>query len=519
MRIVLIRPSHRTGSLFLKKLGFLPVPIGLLQLAGELLRSGENSVSIIDMEADEKSTDDVVRELAAISPELVGITLHATAAHNTAVEIIRKTRSILPDVKFIAGGHHATFMAEELIRAGFDIVVLGEGDRTISEIADVVRNSEGLSKVKGIVYRKDGDIFRTSRRELIRDLDTLSLPALDLVDPSKYRLESFGSLQSVICLETSRGCPYACDFCSVTPVWGNRWRSKSNGRILRELEYAQSLGYGWVFFTDDVFFAEPVVAERRKLFDEIIQRKLGIRWIAQTRPDAVVRHPDLVGHAARAGMRMAAIGVESGSRETLRRMRKALRPSTSQKAVEILDRNGVLTLCSIMLGAPFETVADMLKTVRFGSKLVNSGADLIQFTVYTPFPGTGVFYDSIRKNSLITTDWERFDILTPVMRTGVSPVTIQAIQTFGVYFFQIKSYFRFKFRKQSMVGEKAALLDLATDYVLQKLLVYLKDMLTFPARLKETRDLFKATEAVGLTGNAIKELTASENMPIYSAAK
>lgn len=517
MKIVLVRPSHKTGSLFLKKLGFLPVPIGLLQLAGELLRSPENSVSVIDMEADEMSVEEVANQLKDLGPDLVGITLHATAAHNTAIEIIRKTRELLPDTKFIAGGHHATFMSEELIDGGFDFVALGEGDETIAELVTALRDGTGVTGVRGLVYSDEGRATRTARRELIRNLDGLSLPAFHLVDPGKYKLETFGSDDSVICLETSRGCPYACDFCSVTPVWGNRWRSKSNGRIMEELEVASRLGYRWVFFTDDVFFAEAVIKERAKLFDTMIRRGLDIKWIAQTRPDAVVRHPDLIKKAALAGMRMAAIGVESGSRKTLRMMKKGLRPSVSHRAVEILDGNGILTLCSIMLGAPYETVGDMLQTIRFGSKLVNSGADLIQFTVYTPFPGTPVFYDAVRNSRLMTTDWERFDILTPVMRTKVSPAVIQLLQSFGVYYFQFKSYLRYKMRMQEMDPEKAALLGKATSYVLAKMGVYLLDMLGLPRRMKETMKLF---ENAGHDDAAYeKRLVASENSLIYSTTK
>lgn len=517
--VVLLRPSHRTGSLFLKKLGFLPVPIGLLQLAGELRKECGNNVSVIDMEADDKTVDEVVEELLQRVPDIVGVTLHATAAHNTAVEIARRTKEAMEGVMFIAGGHHATFMAEELIRGGFDVIVLGEGDGTIGEIAQAVRKGEGLSNIKGIVYEDNGIVRRTPGRELIRHLDDLAMPALDLVDPSRYGLDTFGTGESVICLETSRGCPYACEFCSVTPVWGNRWRSKSNQRIIQELELAKKLGYSWVFFTDDVFFAEPVVGERKKLFDEIIRRGIGIKWIAQTRPDAVVRHPALIELAAEAGMRMAAIGVESGNQETLRRMRKGMKPPTSKKAVEILDRNGILTLCSIMIGAPYESLQDMVKTVRFGSMLVNAGADLVQFTVYTPFPGTGIFHEAVRKGTLITTDWERFDILTPVMVTKVSPALIQLLQNFGVYYFQMKSYLRFKLKKQGMSTEKAALLESATGYVLKKLRLYLADIAALPSRMNSTRKLFAAGRGRKMNEELVRELTASENLRIYSTAK
>ncbi len=154
LRAVLIRPSNKTGSAYLSKCGFLPAPLGLLALSGELQRIEGSSVKIIDMEVENVTLDETVKETIEFHPDLVGITLHATAAHNNAGYIARKIKEMKPDKVLVAGGHHATFLPKESLRNGFDISVLGEGDETIYEIGNAVKDGGDFSRINGIVYKK-----------------------------------------------------------------------------------------------------------------------------------------------------------------------------------------------------------------------------------------------------------------------------------------------------------------------------------------------------------------------------
>jgi len=126
MKTVLIRPSNPTGSGYLTEWGFLSTPLGLLQLAGCLLTMDDSEVKVIDMEADQMQVDRAVDEALDFNPDMVGVTIHASAAHRTSTRIAQSIKEQKKDTLLIAGGHHATFLPTELLRGGFDVVALGE---------------------------------------------------------------------------------------------------------------------------------------------------------------------------------------------------------------------------------------------------------------------------------------------------------------------------------------------------------------------------------------------------------
>ncbi len=519
-RAVFVRPSNRTGSAYLNKWGFLPAPLGLLALAGEIKRVPESEVKIIDMEGDNLSLDDAVKQILEYNPDLVGITLHATAAHNNAGYIARAVKKAMPDTVLVAGGHHATFLPEELIEAGFDISVLGEGDETIYDIAMAIIENKGFNKINGIVYKDNSGIKRTEPRKLIQDLDTLPMPPLELLDPDKYTFKVFGSHDRVMCLETSRGCPYGCDFCSVTPTWGNTWRNKSNERIVQEMENAKKAGYNWIFFTDDIFIVEPNVKHRDALFNMIIEKNLNTSWIVQMRVDVTSRHPDLIEKAAKAGMSISFLGVESGSEEILKKMHKGEFTPQSAMAVKILSSNGIVVIVGMMIGAPYERYRDLKSTVKFSRELARAGADALQFSIYTPLPGTRIFQEALENNELFTLDWDRFDVLTPVMKTRVGPVLDQIVQFYASYSFYIYKFLRGKILGLQLAGKKKKLIDTGTKFIVDMMPEYLRSMGKFPKHVLETYDMYWNSKKNGFIGKeGHEELVSNSNKIIYDMGK
>jgi anaerobic magnesium-protoporphyrin IX monomethyl ester cyclase len=516
MKTVLIRPSNPTRSGYLTEWGFLPTPLGLLQLAGCLLTLETSEVKVVDMEADQMQTDRAVDEVLRLKPELVGITIHASAAHKTATKIAQNVKDQKPDTLLVAGGHHATFLPNELLREGFDVVALGEGDDTIIDIGRTVQGQMQLKDIPGIVFKNHGEFVRTQPRALVENLDRLPFPALDLVQKEKYGIRVFGDNDTVACLETARGCPYACDFCSVTPTWGSKWRNKSNARILMELDQARRLGYDWVFFTDDIFVVYPNVNQRMDLFQKMIQHDFHFKWIVQMRADVTALHPELIRLGAEAGMRLVFLGIESGSPEILRRMHKGLFTPQSVNAVRVLGENGVMVLCGMMLGAPYESFQDMVGTIDFSRKLADAGADAVQFTIYTPLPGTRVFDDALRENKLFTLDWDRYDVITPVMKTRVHPALIQMLQFYGNYSFYVRKFLMGKLQHHKVKEFKRDLVSNAHEFILDEMPTYLRDVVSLPKKLISTIRLYNSlTKDPELPDEEIAELLEFSSKIIY----
>ena len=516
MKVVFIRPSNPTGSGYLRSFGFLPVPLGLLQLAGDVRATGNHEIKIIDMEADQISIPDVINDTVRFNPDIVGLTLHATAAHNVSASIAKGVKEMKPDVITLAGGHHATFVPEEMLRSNFDVVVMGEGDETMMELVNVLENNDDLGKVKGIVYKdKEGNIKRTPPRPLIKSLDKLPMPAFDLVDREKYTFDVFGRNETVACMETSRGCPYACEFCSVTPTWGNSWRNKSNERILKELSEIRRLGYSWVFFTDDIFIVQPNIKDRMKLFDQMMEMGLSTNFIAQMRVDITARNPEVIKKASDAGLRIAFLGVESGDDETLKKLHKGTVTSLAEKAVEVLHENGVVILIGLILGAPYDTFKKMMKTIRFAYRLSDLGADSVQFSIYTPLPGTRVFVKALKEKRLFTLNWDYYDILLPVMKTKSNPLLVQFLQYYGNYTFYVRKWIRSKFVRNRVPERKMELLRRAEKYFAGKLGYYMKEIVvSLPMGLIKTARLMRQ-ESLPPDGK-LQELIASSKVIVYS---
>jgi anaerobic magnesium-protoporphyrin IX monomethyl ester cyclase len=238
-------------------------------------------------------------------------------------------------------------------------------------------------------------------------VDGLPFPARDLIDLSAYARARMGS-RTIMPVHTSRGCPNRCRFCSSTRFDGARWRARSAGSVLAELEHIHGdLGFGAVAFMDDNFTRSP--KRVHEICEGILRSGLDLRWWCFSRVDTVARHPDMVRHMAEAGARSIFIGVESPSAAVLRRFGKGIGPEMAREAVGILKRNGFEVLASFILGAEEETRRDLRATIRFACELDTHTA---QFTLLTPYPGTALYADL--KDRIREREWTKYDSLHAV---------------------------------------------------------------------------------------------------------
>jgi len=214
-------------------------------------------------------------------------------------------------------------------------------------------------------------------------------------------------------------------------------------------------------------------------------------------------------------MRLVFLGIESGSPEILRKMHKGLFTPQSINAVKVLHKNGVIVLCGMMLGAPYESFQDMVRTIDFSRKLADAGADAVQFTIYTPLPGTRTFNEALRADRLFTLNWDRYDVLTPVMETRVHPALIQMLQYYGNYSFYVRKFLMSKLKPRREAGFKRNLIWNAQKFIIDTMPTYLRDVLSLPAKLASTTKLYSSLAREVLDAEKVDELLQLSNKIIY----
>ncbi|MEM2846904.1 MAG: radical SAM protein [Nitrososphaerota archaeon] len=405
MSLLLISPP--TSSVVKEILGASGPPLGLAYLAAVAEEQGWK-VRIIDGLTEGLSMQDIAGIIRSLQPEVAGITATTPAIYD-AYEIARIVKEHSPNSLVLLGGPHATFMAYEVLEECpyIDVVVRGEAEETLKEILERIERGGDLSEVAGITYRAGDRIKENPSRGLIDDLDSLPIPAYNLLPMGKYVVDRVRYAAIV----TSRGCPYGCIFCSSSLQFGKRWRAHSPERVLEELMILRyDYGAREIEFLDDTFTLKMSRAE--EISRMIVSEGLDISWSASSRVNTFSRS---LGEAMRrAGAHTIYFGIESGSDKTLRLIGKGITRRQAMDAVKAARNSGLNALGSFIIGFPHEGEEDIRATIRFADKV---GVDLAQFTIATPYPGTRLWEMAVKENLLLTRNWRKFTTLDVVMRS------------------------------------------------------------------------------------------------------
>lgn len=395
-------------------LGLKAPPLNLMYLAGAVEQAGF-SPQIIDANLLNVPPDRIAEIIAPLHPDLVGLTA-TTATISKAFQYIKKIRDAVPESFIFIGGPHVTFLPAETLAdcRELDAVVIGEGEETVVELVRSFSTTDPHwpDPIQGIAYRrKDGDMVRimvTPARPLIQDLDTLPFPARHLVPFNEYKL--FNREAAIGYMITSRGCTFACNYCSSSHLMGRKFRARSPKNVVDEVEeLAVVYHVDTIEFLDDNFLLDR--SRALNIAREIRSRGLDISFVASSRVNGV--NHDLLRELKQAGLSTIYYGVESGSMRTLYLMNKRITLSMAEHAVRIAKDCGISVLTSFILGYPGETYEDMDATIRFAISL---DPDYAQFTILTPYPGTPIFQKLKEANLLATEEWDRYTVLEPLIR-------------------------------------------------------------------------------------------------------
>lgn len=358
-KILLINPPETEQT------GFISPPLGLASLAGTLQAAGFG-VRIVD--GCRTGWAGVKAELETCRPDLVGITC-LTPGRKKALACARLAREILGQCTVVLGGAHPTLMYRQLLEnyPEVDLVVVGEGELALLEIA----RGEPPEKIAGVASRGPGGAVVFTERRPVEDLDSLPLPAWQLLGPELLKYPPNSPIPSHngidlaavprVSVVFSRGCTGRCEFCSTWRVWKG-WRGRSPGRMADELELLyKDFGIRHFCFADDAMTVDRGAAIG--LCDEIIRRGLKIAFYATTRADCV--DPELLARLKAAGCYEVSFGIESASPELLRRMNKKADVETALAAIKMTRAAGLRACALLIAGNAGETAATIDETVDF----------------------------------------------------------------------------------------------------------------------------------------------------------
>ena len=383
-------------------------PLGLVCLATVLNQHGIDT-RIVDG-AISNNYQSVIAEITNESPDYVGITASTVSIYNAA-KVAKMVKEVNHSIITIIGGPHITAVPLETMERflNFDIGVIGEADCTITELLDTLESRGELSKVKGIIFRSNGQLIKTAESLPITDLDKLPKPAWDLLPIiSKYYCPPVHTVKRLpaALMVTSRGCPAKCTFCDRS-VFGNLLRANSAEYVMEMMqELYQEYGIREFQFRDDNFLAfRPRLIELCKL---IKSEKLDIVWSLAGRIDMV--NPKVLRLLSESGCWQIWYGIESGSQRILDFINKKTKLDKIKEVVKWTNEAGISACGFFMIGLPTETKKDIESTIHLSRSLELDDA---HFTFFTPFPGCEL-YNDIRQYGEFDDDWRKTSCWNPV---------------------------------------------------------------------------------------------------------
>lgn len=373
MRVLLINPYYPISET-------PSPPLGLAFLAA-VLESAGIKVQILDLVVYPYSKDQLDHLLHEFKPHLVGATA-VTMNFDHAVRVLQDVKSIDADILTVMGGPHVSFCVEETLESHpeIDVIVMGEGEETLTELVKAFKSRTSWEAINGLAYENEGQLVVTAPRKPIQDIDTLPEPARHLLPLGRYR-----ALGLPISMTTSRGCPFKCIFCVGRKMVGPKVRYRNPIKVVDELTYLAGLDFHQINIADDLFTASK--KHCLAVCDEIIHRKLNVKWTSFTRVDTV--SGPVLEQMKLAGCTAVSFGVESGSPEILNTIKKGITLDQVIAAVNLCNDVGLTPQASFILGLPGETPDTLKQTVTFAEKLKKMGV-LHGYHLLAPFPGTDV---------------------------------------------------------------------------------------------------------------------------------
>jgi len=387
-------------------------PLGILYIASYLEKfAPEHKVYLLDCVSEKISYDALREKLKEIKPDLAGISSFSVALVDI-VKVAQLIKEINPDAHICMGGHHTmVFPKEALELKNIDSIILGDGEKAFCLLAKALAGAKPVEEITG-VYTKSSITKKIdgagSKNVLLYDLDLvpaytdnldeLPFPARKLLSHLEF-FSTIGISKKFTTIVSSRGCPYHCTFCDVPH---KKYRARSIKNIVDEIEDCIKQGYEEFHFYDDMF---NITADRIIEFaNEVLSRKLKFTWDFRGRVNTITK--ESLAIAKKSGLSMVSFGVETGTDEGLKYIKKETNIALIRNAFKICNDLKIKTVADYMLGFQFEkTKEDIRKSIDFCISLKPTYA---VFGVLTLFPKTPVYYEAVEKKLIDPQRWADF---------------------------------------------------------------------------------------------------------------
>lgn len=363
-------------------------------ILASILRLNKHHVRIIDPEVNLISLNEVLDICVKEKPDVVVTSFSLPSMLNDA-SFIKELKSRM-NVRVFAktGITFAPILKRFLLDSQADACLVGEPEHEMEAII------KGKTE-KGLCLVRDNKLV-INMPEPVKDLDNLPLPARDLLENSQYQYPLLGKNTTIV--QSSRGCPYACGYyCPYPLVQGKAWRPMSVNRVYRELyDIVKKHKIKHVLFRDATFTLDQKRA--MEICQKIIKEKLKFTWWCETRLNCL--SGDLLKLMKKAGCQGMNVGVETGDDEVMKKQGKpGVNIQMLKDIKEITDKLGLKLHFLLLIGLPEETKKTLCSTFDMIRHLKPYSLGV---TVMTPYPGTKLYDDAVKKGWIESTDWSRY---------------------------------------------------------------------------------------------------------------
>jgi len=364
-RIMLIKPGRRFTHMVTGQ------PLGLMMLISVLRKRypGKYEIDFVEQALYDLTTEDVCKRFQKFNPDLVGFSALSMEAGETD-DICKMIKREKPECVTVLGGPHASIFYDWALKDGnIDYVVIGEGEETFPDLLETLEQGKPLDQVKGIAFMRNGELVMTEKRPYIESLDSLPLPAWDLIDfktcSKQVTMNSYCHSTPWAMVFTTRACPFKCAYCH--DIFGRKVRKRSVENVMEEIELlVKKYGVKELHIVDDIFNVD--LPRAKQICDEIVRRKLNVKIAFPNGLRADMMDRELIRKLKAAGCYVITYAVETASPRLQKLIHKNLDLEYTKKVIEWTYDEGLIPQSFFMLGFPTETPEEIEMTIDYALK-------------------------------------------------------------------------------------------------------------------------------------------------------